>query len=111
MEDDFNTPKAIAAIFELIAKGNYLIDKKLLGRADARNILEFLKKIDRFFNFIFWPKIKEKIPEAVLSLAKLREEYRKEKNWQKADEIRQEIKKEGYWVEDTKEGPLLKKKD
>ena len=100
MEDDFNTPKAVAVIFELMRRRNTL---------NAKDILAFLKQIDRFFNFIFWPKAKEKIPRNVSRLAGQREEYRKKENWQKADEIRQEIKKLGWLVEDTEEGPKIKK--
>lgn len=105
MEDDFNTPKAIAVIFELIRQKNF-----------SKDVLEFLKQIDKFFGFIFWPKDKtclpagrETIPEVVLDLVKHREEYRKQGNWQKADEIRNELMKLGWQIEDTKEGPRLKK--
>jgi len=109
MEDNFNTPKAIAAIFELVNKGNSLIDKNKLTYNDAKNILEFLRKIDKVFNFIFWGKLKEKIPHELLNLVKQRQKYREQGNWQKADEIRGKIKQMGYWVEDTKEGPKIKK--
>ena len=109
MEDDFNTPKAVAAIFELINKGNSLIGENKLTKSGAKDVLEFLKKIDRIFNFILWKKPKEKIPEELLSLAKQRQKYREQGLWQRADEIRGKIKKLGYWVEDTKEGPKIKK--
>ncbi len=109
MEDDFNTPKAIAAIFELINQGNSLIDENLLSQNEARNILEFLEKTDRVFSFIFWSKIKEKIPKEILESVKKREEYRKKNQWQKADKIRKRVKKMGFWVEDTKQGPKIKK--
>lgn len=109
MEDDFNTPKAIAVIFELITKGNSLIDKNLLSKNEAKEILEFFKKIDRFLGFLFWPKFKETIPQVVLGLAKHREQYRKEGQWQKADEIRKQIQKMGWQIEDTNEGPKLKR--
>ncbi|MDP1538706.1 MAG: cysteine--tRNA ligase [bacterium] len=108
MEDDFNTPKAIAAIFELINKGNSLIDQNKLTKSDAKDILEFLKRVDRTFNFIFWKKKKEKIPLKLLSLAKQRQRYREQGQWQKADELRKRIKELGFWVEDTKEGPKIK---
>lgn len=100
MEDDFNTPKAIAVIFELMRQGDYL---------NANDTLKFLRQIDRFFNFIFWPKPKSKQPLKLLNLVKQREEYRKRGNWQKADQIRKEIIKLNWFVEDTKEGPKLKK--
>lgn len=109
MEDDFNTPKAVAAIFDLVNKGNSLIAQNKLTSADAKNILEFLRKADRAFNFIFWGKPKEKIPPIVLSLAKHREKCRQEGQWQKADELRKEIQRKGYWVEDTKKGPKIKR--
>jgi len=109
MDDDFNTPKALAVIFELINKGNSLISKNLLSQKEAKDILNFLKKIDKIFNFIFWKKPKEKVPEDVLKLVQEREKNRKEKNWQKADELRKEIEKLGYLIEDTEKGFNLKK--
>jgi len=109
MEDDFNTPKAVAVIFELTNKGNSLIDKSKLTKKDAKGILEFLKKVDRVFNFIYWQKPKEKTPKEIFKLSKEREECRKEGNWQKADKIRKEIEKKGYKIEDTKKGPKIKK--
>jgi cysteinyl-tRNA synthetase len=45
----------------------------------------------------------------LLSLTNQRQKYREQGLWQKADEIREKIKKLGYWVEDTKEGPKIKK--
>jgi len=109
MEEDFNTPKAIALIFDLISKGNSLIAKNELGASEAKKTLNFFKKIDKFFDFIFWQKSKEKIPSDIIELAKQRENYRKTNQWQKADEMRKEIEKLGYQIEDTKEGPKIKK--
>jgi cysteinyl-tRNA synthetase len=114
MEDDFNTPKAIAIIFDLVNRGNSQISQNKLTQADARNILEFLKKIDKVFNFIFWEKPKTCLPAGrekikLLNLVKQRQKYREQRKWQKADEIRKRIKEMGYWIEDTKEGPKIKK--
>jgi cysteinyl-tRNA synthetase len=109
MDDDFNTPKAVAAIFKLVNTGNTKIAQNRISATDAKKILEFLKKIDKVFNFIFWKKPKEKIPENILKLVKEREKARKNKDWQLADEIRKKVKKLGYWIEDTKEGPKIKR--
>jgi len=109
MEDDFNTPKAIAVIFELVNRGNSLIDEGKLNKREAQEILRFLQEIDRFFNFIFWPKIKEKPNKKILDLVKGREKYRKQAKWQKADKLRKEIKNLGWWIQDTKRGAKLKK--
>ncbi len=108
MEDDFNTPKAIAAIFSLINKGNSLIAKNKLSKSEAKEILQFLKKVDKVFNFIFLEKPKEKIPKGILKLVEERETQRKNKEWEGADKTRNKIKKLGYLVEDTKEGTKIK---
>jgi cysteinyl-tRNA synthetase len=52
---------------------------------------------------------KEKIPLEIKKLVKQREVYRKKKQWNLADGIRQKIKEMGYQIEDTKEGPKIKK--
>ena len=107
MEDDFNTPKAVAAMFELVKNGNSLIDQDLLSQKDKNNALEFLKAADRIFNVFFQPA-KNKIPNKVLKLAKEREKLRMEKRWAEADKARAEIEKLGWKVEDTESGPKLK---
>jgi len=110
VEDDFNTPRALALVLQLITKGNQLLDKEKLTPADARSILKFLKKIDKIFNFIFWGKrVAPKIPSFIKKLVRKREEAREREDWKLADELRKKIKEMGYWVEDTKEGPKIKK--
>ncbi len=110
MEDDFNTPKSIAVIFELISKGNKLLDKGQFNSTETRSVLAFLQKIDKVFNFIFWGKrITPKIPSFIKKMVKEREEVRKKGDWKSADEIRRKIKDLGYQIEDTREGPKIKK--
>jgi cysteinyl-tRNA synthetase len=108
MDDDFNTPKALAVVFELIRKINPLLDKNQIDKAQAKQILEFLKSIDKVFNFIFKKK-EEKIPKSVQVLVEKREELRKQKKWAEADKIREKIKQLGYEVQDTSSGPKIKK--
>lgn len=109
MEDDFNTPQAIACIFELMTEGNSLIEQNLLSQTKTRDILKFLKEIDKFFNFIFWKQPKEKPPEEIINLVKTREEYRQKENWQRADGVRKKIQELGWQIEDTKKGPKIKR--
>ena len=51
---------------------------------------------------------KEKVPASILELIKKREEFRKKKQWSKADKIRRQVKKLGYFIDDTTQGPKLK---
>jgi len=106
MEDDFNTPKAFSSLLDLIKEGNKKLEK--LSKRDLEKIDEFLSKVDRIFGIL--PKKKKIIiPEEIKKLVKIREKCREEKKWKKADKIRKGIKKMGFWVEDTKEGPKIKK--
>lgn len=52
---------------------------------------------------------KKKIPEKVMILVKERESARKKKEWAISDTLREKIKSLGYVVQDTKEGPNVKK--
>lgn len=110
LADDFNTPKALAAVFEFIKKSNNFLDKKLLDKKNAGKIYEFFYEINQIFDFIDFNKLKKTgLPNEIKNLLRQRGNYRKSGNWQKADEIRLEIEKYGYSVDDTKEGPVLKK--
>jgi len=109
MEDDFNTPVALSSLFKLITKGNSLLAKNKLALTDAKEILKFLKEVDKIFNFIFWGKKETEIPSSIKQMAKEREQARKKKDWKKADELRKKIKQMGFWVEDTKKGPTIKR--
>jgi cysteinyl-tRNA synthetase len=108
MDDDFNTPKALASIFNLINQGNSLLSQNRLSPADAREILNFLREVDKVFGFIFEKK-ELKIPSLIKKMIKTRERARKKGDFKLADLIREKIKEKGYWIEDTKEGPKVKK--
>src|SRR3989338_3881391 len=112
LADDFNTPKAFATIFEFIKKINAFLDKNLLSKSQATSTYRFFEEINDIFDFIDFKKLsKIKFPKEVEDLVKEREKYRKLSEWQKADMARIEIEKNGFIVEDTKEGPLLRKKE
>ncbi|OGZ65997.1 MAG: cysteine--tRNA ligase [Candidatus Staskawiczbacteria bacterium RIFCSPHIGHO2_02_FULL_43_16] len=110
LADNFNTPEAFAAVFEFMKAINPLLDANGLAKKDAVKIVEFFKEIDKVFGIIDFKKLaKSNIPAEVKKLVKLREGFRKTKEWQKSDETRQEIEKYGYTVQDTGDGPILKK--
>ena len=109
MEDDINTPKAVAALFDLVRKGNALLAKLALNRDDAKDILALLQEFDEIFSFIFWQEKTAMVPREITVLLEKREEYRVKKQWEKADETRILISEKGWQVEDTEGGPKLKK--
>jgi len=108
MDDDFNTPKALAAVFKLIKKINPYLTKGKLSSSEAKTIDDFLKEINQVFQILKPPLKVKKIPQIVKKLIQEREKARKNKDWSKADYLRELIKQKGYLVLDTPQGPQLK---
>ncbi len=102
MNDDFNTPLALAAIFNLINEINPKIWD--LSKKDAKKIIEWVRdKLNAFKISVKLPKI----PLKIRLLAKKRELFRVNKQFTKADDLRKKINALGYSIEDTPEGPLV----
>ncbi len=109
--DDLDMPKALAVMWELIHGYNKKI--KTLppeqGRGLTLGVLNLLYDFDRVLG-LGLNKIKpDKIPLKIKNLAVKREELRREKKWQEADRLREEIKKLGYDLRDMPEGPKIKR--
>jgi len=96
LEDDLNTSGALNVLWKLVR------DKNAEGK------IETIKKMDEVFGLKLLEKEEVEIPEEILRLANERENTRKEKNWKRADEIRDEIKSKGFEVADGKNGWELK---
>ncbi|EKE25126.1 MAG: Cysteinyl-tRNA synthetase [uncultured bacterium] len=107
MDDDLNTTLALAAVYELISNTNKQIAEEKISGNDAKNILSLWKKMNSVFGFIIHAKAN--IPKEIQNLANQREEARKAKDFAKSDELRALIEKQGYAVEDTKDGQKIKK--
>ena len=108
LEDDINTPKAITVFRELSRSAN-----KYLETGKNREVLEKTRNLYRSFSDVLGlfaaAGEEEKVPDAVLKMVEEREEARKKKDWASADALRDKIKASGYIIQDTKEGPNLKK--
>ena len=107
MEDDFNTADAIASIFELVKFAN--------TTATAESSKEYLKglhdlivKLADVLGLIV-EKEEELLAEDIEKLIEERQTARKEKNFKRADEIRNELLEKGIILEDTREGVKWKR--
>ncbi|MEK7080402.1 MAG: cysteine--tRNA ligase [Patescibacteria group bacterium] len=109
LADNFNTPKAFAVMFDFINKTNQLLEKNSFAKKEAGEVYKFFEEINGIFGIIDFKKVNAKIPAKIKKLAKEREKFRKEQNWQKSDELRAKIEKQGFTVEDTPSGPAIKK--
>lgn len=106
MDDDLNTPLALAVVYELISEVNKKITEGTLSSEDARNILALWKRMNSVFGFVLAKQAE--IPAEILDLVSQREQARTEKDFQKSDELRKLIEEKGYTLEDTKDGQKIK---
>ncbi|MDP3880963.1 MAG: cysteine--tRNA ligase [bacterium] len=102
MNDDFNTPKAMAVIFELINQANKKLWK--LSEKNAKEINAFIQEIANLLGFI---NLIPDPPGQVKDLLHKRELSRINKQFDQSDALRKEIEALGYIVEDTAKGAVV----
>ena len=90
LEDDFNTHLALSAFFQLVKETNRLAAEEKLGSKDANIIKSEFERMLGILGLII-PKITENEKQEIDSLISSREQFRKEKQFDKADEIRDKI--------------------
>lgn len=107
MDDDFNTADAISAVFELVKFCNTNVSQE--------SSQEFLEKLSMRLRQlcdilgILLEKKQEILDEEIESLIAERKAARKEKNFARADEIREILLEKGIILEDTREGVKWKR--
>ncbi|MEK9153126.1 MAG: hypothetical protein AAB723_00830, partial [Patescibacteria group bacterium] len=100
INDDLNTPKALALMWQAIN------DPALSSKEKYLLILD----MDKVFGLDLHKIKTAEIPQEIMTLAKERETARQAKNWPLADELRQKIEQASWLVEDTPTGPNFVKK-
>jgi cysteinyl-tRNA synthetase len=105
--EDFNSPQALAVLFEML-KADLTNENKLATAFDFDKVLglkfqEEWKKLEPVLNNM-------KMDSEVIKLRDEREEARKNKDWEKSDELRNKINNLGYEIKDTQNGPEIRRK-
>jgi cysteinyl-tRNA synthetase len=108
MDNDFETPVALAACFDLVKEVNKFMDQKTLTRLDKEQLVTFLERIDAVLG-IFVPTSTASVDIDVEKLIQERDAARDSKNWKRADEIRDELLAKGIKLEDSATGTKWKK--
>ncbi|HCW32472.1 MAG: cysteinyl-tRNA synthetase, cysteinyl-tRNA synthetase [Candidatus Peregrinibacteria bacterium GW2011_GWE2_39_6] len=106
MNDDFDTPRALALVFEFVKLINRQLATGNLPKKDISKIRDTLSEIDQVLGI--FPAIEKKIDSDAEKMIKEREKARKAKNWVRSDALRTELLKKGIEVEDTPYGTVLK---
>ncbi len=105
MDDDLNISVGLAAVFDFVREVNKLMDEGMLGKDEAEDVHRLIMRLDSVLGVIGEIDRKpEKLPIEAEMLVRKREEARRDKDWQTADKIRQQLKRMGIIIEDTPEG-------
>lgn len=104
MDNDLDSPSALAAVFELISEGNRLLDKGEAGKNGIQALAQFMN-VD--FGSVFGvvqSRANEALDSIDSSLLQRREAARKAKDWKTSDDLRAELRSRGIEVQDAPEG-------
>ena len=104
VNDDLNTPKAFAALFDLVRQTN-------ASGTCSKAVLDVFRKMDSVLGVIFFGKAeKTEVPAEVQALLDARAAARAAKNWAESDRLRDAIAAAGWVVKDSKDGQSVTKK-
>jgi len=108
MCDDFETPEALAALFDFVKEVNKMIDADALSSESKEKVMTFLLRLDFVFGLLQSTR-DEAVDGDIMELIELRNIARKDKEWAKADELRKKLLDKGIIVEDSSAGTTWKK--
>lgn len=109
MNDDFNTPDAITAMFELVSETNKYLQQLHVTKGSLELILKQFLAMDSVLG-ILTKEEQELLDDEIESLIAERAEARKNKNWARSDEIRDLLTEKGIVLEDTPQGMRWRRK-
>ena len=103
MDDDLNTADGIAAIFELVSEINLDV-KDGASKSFAAEALKRVKELTEVLGLFAGEDEEEGLGDDIQALIDERQAARKEKNWARADEIRDQLAAMGITLKDTPQG-------
>ncbi|MEX2415375.1 MAG: cysteine--tRNA ligase [Paenibacillaceae bacterium] len=109
LDDDFNTADAITAIFDWATETNHLLQLEHVEYADLMESLAVFTSMNEVLG-LAQMATNELLDEEVDALIAERNEARQQKNWGRADEIRDLLSEQGILLEDTPQGLRWRRK-
>src|SRR5215207_11277403 len=121
MQDDLNTPEAIATLFEVAGRAGREISTRPEAAGEFASLAEAIEEVMTIFGFDLAQELStgvagvhirysEEPGAEVLERVATRERARLEKDWATGDRLRDELHADGWAVEDTSEGPILSRR-
>jgi cysteinyl-tRNA synthetase len=106
LDDDLNIAGALGAIFEMVREVNRAIAERQLSPAAAEQVTTLMRRFDTVLGILADDDAIDARAEALLLK---RQEARQQRNFARADAIRDELQQMGYAVEDSPQGSRLKR--
>jgi cysteinyl-tRNA synthetase len=121
MQDDLNTPEAIAALFEVAGRAGREISTRPEAAGEFGSLTGAIDEVMTVFGFDLARELSTEVEgvriryseepgEEILGRVAARENARREMDWATADRLRDELYAEGWAAEDTSEGPILRRR-
>jgi cysteinyl-tRNA synthetase len=107
LDDDLNVSAAWGVVFDWVRETNRLLAGNQFTAAQAAAALAAWQRVDSVFGL--GRKTSEEAPAEIVALLEARQAARKAKDFKRSDAIRDELKAQGWQIEDTPKGPKLKK--
>jgi cysteinyl-tRNA synthetase len=106
MDDDFDTPAAIAIVFDLVRDANAALDDDRTD--DAATMVATVRELLTVLG-LDWNDAVPDIDDKIADLVTARDDARDRKDWAEADRIRDELKERGIQLEDTAQGTVWRR--
>jgi cysteinyl-tRNA synthetase len=107
MDDDLNTADALAVLFELVREINVNAAETCKGALEET--AEIFDRLCEVLGLLYNRKT-TRVPKEIKEMAAQRDEARKNKDWDLADFLRNQIESKGFAIEDTPAGAKISKK-
>jgi cysteinyl-tRNA synthetase len=107
LDDDLNISRALGAIFEMVRVVNRAMAQHQLSAAGAEQVATVMRRLDTVLGLLAEAQIP--LEHDVEVLMEERQRARQARDFARADALRAQIQEHGYAVEDTPQGPRLKR--
>ena len=109
MDDDINVQNGITVVYELVKFANVYAQQKAVKAAALTEMKDLISELVSIFGVKLASSDNELNDEHIQALIDERNEARKNKDFARSDQIRDELKEQGIILEDTPQGTRFKR--